>query len=197
MGNLYIDIETVKDGEAEKLFSDEWKEKNSESLCFLPEYNKIFCLSYGEIVKDGENLSFKISSLTGDEKTIIESFFLLTSAKNYTITGFNIKNFDIPFILKRAMKHGIRIPKEFYYYNKKPWEVTNILDLYEVYKMIGTKSGSLETICIHLGIKTSKDGIDGSLVQKFVDEGKGEDVVKYCEEDIRATAEVHKSFLKL
>lgn len=72
----------------------------------MPEYNKILTITVG--VKTVEGL--KIENLPGSEKEQIEKFFEIASKlynkKEASFCGHNIKNFDLPFIIKRALHHG-------------------------------------------------------------------------------------------
>lgn len=77
----------------------------------MPEYNKILTITVGVNTKEG----IKIENLQGLESDQIKKFFEIVE-KDYNKTapilcGHNIKNFDLPFIIKRALYHGIKIPQ--------------------------------------------------------------------------------------
>ncbi len=73
----------------------------------------------------------------------------------------------------------------------------NFIDLYEVYKHTGYKSGSLDLVCNFLSIPTPKDGIDGSQVQQFHDDGRDDEIRDYCKRDVEATILVYEKFKSL
>lgn len=216
---IFFDIETISEfpGNARNLggnniirsnenieiynIYDDYKslqEKHGEGLSFMPEYNKILTITVG--VKTVEGL--KIENLPGSEKEQIEKFFEIAS-KQYnkvapSFCGHNIKNFDLPFIIKRALKYGIKIPQRLKAHGKKPREMENILDLFEVYKYLSfSGKGSLDLICKFLNIPTPKEGIDGSQVQEYFDDWKEAEILEYCKRDVEATMKVYEKFLEL
>jgi predicted PolB exonuclease-like 3'-5' exonuclease len=138
---LFFDIETISHSLISK---DKYQERYADKLNFMPEFNQAFCISVGYIAADD---TYKISTLFGDEKGMIQEF--VDMIKNHTLSGFNIKGFDIPFIVKRAMHHSIAVPNSIKLWGRKPWELDNILDLCEVYKHTGMPA-SLDIVCQHL-----------------------------------------------
>lgn len=174
------------------------QEKYGEGLNFMPEYNKILTIVVG--VKTNEGIQIK--NLDGSEQDQIKKFFEIVE-KDYNKTapilcGHNIKNFDLPFIIKRALKYGIKIPQRLKAHGKKPREMENILDLFEVYKYLSfSGKGSLDLICNFLDIPTPKQGIDGSQVQKYFDDWKESEILEYCKRDVEATMKVYDKFLEL
>ncbi|USN57596.1 MAG: ribonuclease H-like domain-containing protein [Candidatus Peribacteria bacterium] len=109
-----------------------------------------------------------------------------------------MRGFDLPFIIKRAIHHGMHIPTELKTWGKKPREIDNIIDLYDVYKLMGYQSAGLGPVCEFLGLKSPKDhDIDGSQVQAYYDAGKTQDIIDYCIRDVHATIDVYKKFKSL
>ena len=166
---LFLDIETVSDDTI-----DRWAylDRYAEKINFMPEFNRVFCISIWYEDSDWER---KYKTLSWDEQKIISDFFDII--KNYTVCWFNIKMFDIPFIIKRAMKCWISIPSRFRVFYKKPWEIEGMLDLYDAYKHIGINSATLYLACNHLWVESSKDWIDGSMVQNYVDSWRWDEVI--------------------
>lgn len=190
MAILFFDIETVLDDHIHDDFTiDALREKHWENFDFMPEFHKILTICIGKIDLDG---SIVTRSIDGTEIEIIWQF--LDMIRSNVLCWFNIKWFDIPFIVKRALHHGFVIPGSLKLFGKKPWDMENMLDLYEVYKHTGYKSGSLDTICKFLSIPTPKQWIDGSQVQKFHDEWKDAEIVTYCMNDVEATIRVYEKF---
>ncbi len=182
--------------EDERIFEENKKfillqDKYWDKLNFMPEYNRVLCISIWF-----KNTDWWISSRTyrWDEKEIIKKFF--EAIKWRSICWFNIKGFDNPFILKRALKHWIDIPWALKMFWKKPWEMDHIIDLQEVYKSgVFSSFSNLDLVCNHLWITSPKDEwIDWSQVQEFYDKWKEKDIILYCERDVRATIEVYNYF---
>lgn len=186
---VFFDIETVRDDTLTPNEND--LERYSDRINFMPEFNKIFCISVWYIADDG----YQIKTFSWYETEIVNQFFDV--AKAHDLSGFNIKWFDIPFVVKRAVKLGIPVPQKLKVFGKKPWEVGGIIDICEAWKHIWYNTASLDVTCRHLGIKSSKDGIDGSQVQDFVDQWKWDEVIRYCEEDVRATMDIYKKLTEL
>lgn len=174
------------------------KDLHGDGLNFMPEYNKILTITVG--VKTAEGI--KVENLKGSEKEQIQKFFEIADKKYKdglpSFCGHNIKNFDLPFIIKRALHHGIKIPDRLKAYWKKPREMDYFIDLFEVYKYLSfSGKGSLDLICNFLDIPTPKEGIDGSQVQEYHDQGKDEEILEYCKRDVEATIKVYEKFLDL
>ena len=72
-----------------------------------------------------------------DEKVLLSDFFeLLNSYYNYRdaqLCAHNGKEFDFPYIARRALVNGITIPEILDLAGKKPWEV-NHLDTLQLWK---------------------------------------------------------------
>jgi len=76
-------------------------------------------------------------------------------------------------------------------FGKKPWEVPH-LDTLELWKFGDFKHyTSLKLLTHVLGIPSPKDDIDGSLVRDiFYEEEDLDRIVKYCEKDVIAVAQI-------
>ena len=74
----------------------------------------------------------------------------------------------------------------------KPWEVKH-LDTLDMWKFGDRKNyTSLELLATILGIETSKDDIDGSMVNTvYYKEKDLKRIARYCEKDVVVTAQVY------
>ena len=81
---------------------------------------------------------------------------------------------------------------------KKPWDV-KLLDTMDLWKFGDYKNyTSLDLLTSILGIPTPKDDIDGSMVADiYYIEKDLERIVRYCEKDVLAIAQVLLSFMNL
>lgn len=187
---VFFDIETVSD---ESVNREKHIDRYAERINFMWEFNKICCISLAY-----KNSKWDVVSTTysGEENEIITKFF--DAVENNRVCWYNVKWFDIPFIVKRAIKHGIQIPFQFKAYWKKPWEIDWIIDLQEVWKHIWMNTCSLEVLCEHLGIKSSKQWeIHGANVQEAFNNWRIKEICEYCEDDVRATVEVYERLKSL
>ncbi|MGD0710956.1 MAG: ribonuclease H-like domain-containing protein [Bacteroidales bacterium] len=187
---LFLDIETVpmcsEFDKMPEIFKKLWARK-SEFLSKKPEdtaatlysragiyaeFGKIICISVGMVNTTDGKLSLKLKSFYGDdEKKILNDFIKLINTqynrKENILCGHNAKEFDIPYLSRRMMVNGIKLPTMLDLAGKKPWEVAH-LDTMELWKFGDYKNfTSLELLANLFGIPTPKDDIDGSDVAWF------------------------------
>lgn len=183
---IFFDIETasVWDIPAKAL------EKYGEKLNFMPEFNQIVSIAVWQ--KVGRKYVVKAIKWTEAEK--IKVFFDLIKWKR--ICGFNIRNFDIPFIVKRALYHKIAIPNDLKFFGKKPWETDHIVDLFEIYKCnVWWAPGNMDLVSNFIWIKSSKDGwVDGSMVQELWDKWETKRINEYCIDDVQGNIDIYEYF---
>lgn len=156
-----------------------------EKVSLYPEFGVIACLSYG-VWKNGEMTISTISN--EDEETtikLIANLFHKAGASFLSPTGWNIKNFDIPWIIRKMLIYGISVPDAISTYNKKPWETVSI-DLKDVWKSFCSIDCNFEEATYALGIPSPKDDIDGSQVHSEYWNGNIERIKTYCEKDVKA-----------
>jgi predicted PolB exonuclease-like 3'-5' exonuclease len=148
-------------------------------------YNKVVCISVGA-VRDGK---VYIKSYTGEEKSILKNFFEKTAEFKY-LCNFNLINYDLPICRINSYRYpdllGI-IPPQFDDSFKKPWSMDSCIDLMQGIGGCFYVNPSLDEVCHHLGIKSSKEGgIDGSMISEFYyNNGIGE-IEQYCKRDVLA-----------
>ena len=155
------------------------------NVALFPEFGRIACLSYG-IWKDGEMQIQTISD--SDEVTMLKkiaNLFHKADSAGLIPTGWNIKNFDVPWIVRRLLINGIQVPDCLSSYEKKPWEM-NIFDMKEMWKSSSSLDVSFEEACFGMGIPTPKDDIDGSQVHSTFYAGEIDRVTTYCEKDVKS-----------
>lgn len=185
-----------------KYFKYEWDVKYSNvdeaylaNAGIISTYGRICCISFGFL----DNGNKRISSYYGeDEKLIVTQFNDLLKKiekKNFTLSGFRINAFDIPWILHKLHKYGIDPANIIYLYDKKPWEC-RIIDISESWKQKFAWSPTFDEVCYELGVKSPKDAMNGSEVHKYYWEGKYEDIKTYCEKDVSSSIDVGEIIYK-
>jgi DNA polymerase elongation subunit (family B) len=155
-----------------------------------PEFGKIICVSLGAIDKEGK---LKITTYDGEEKDILFKLkMVLETAENkYTICGYNIKSFDLPYLGKRFLINNIKPPKILPKHDTKPWEI-KALDVRDVWTFGGFKSfSSLEIICNLLGIET-KGIIKGEDVNQNYNNHDIDKIKEYSVKQIEYVSEIVK-----
>jgi DNA polymerase elongation subunit (family B) len=160
---------------------------------FLAEYGKLICISFGYYTNEGFKTATKsINDYSNEENfmTYVANLFKRVDEKKLFLSGHNIKGFDIPFLFKKMLQYGIKIPECLNTFNKKPWEII-VYDTGEITKSTGYVSSSLADVCYLLGLDSSKDDIDGSEVHGVYWKDKDvERICKYCAKDVVAVKEI-------
>lgn len=130
------------------------------------------------------------------ERDVLENFariLYIPPAERHTTTviGHNVSAFDLRFLTQRFIVNGIRPPVVISRAAQaKPWESEKVFDT--MVQWAGVKDRiSLEKLCLALSLPSPKGELDGSKVWQFVQDGRGEEVARYCERDVIACRAVH------
>ena len=163
-----------------------------ESAGIISTYGKICCISFGYVNDSGDK---QIRSFYGeDEREIVNNFNELLKkieTKKFKLSGFRINYFDIPFVLHKLHKYGIKPADIIYLYDKKPWDV-RIVDIADDWKQKFAWAFSFDEVAYELGINSPKENMNGSEVHEYYHKGKLEDIKRYCEMDVDVSIEVSK-----
>jgi predicted PolB exonuclease-like 3'-5' exonuclease len=218
---LFIDIETVSGVPDFNLLSEGMKEQWTRKAKFLKpvsedtdpamlftdragifsEFAKVVCIGIGCLVeRDGEWKILLKSLEDDDEKVLLNKFCeaigrFTKSMSDLRFCGHNIKEFDIPFLCRRMVIHGMKLPECMQLNGKKPWEIPHI-DTLDLWRFGDHKNfTSLALLAEVLGIPSPKDDIDGSMVgEVYWTERNLPRIGRYCLQDVYTTARV---FLRL
>lgn len=209
---LFLDIETVPAVSSysmlDQTFQGHWDKKSKQFRSeeqtadevydragIYAEFGKIICISVG-MIKEKNPFSFRLKSFYGDdEKSLLSDFsaMLIKFSKNKEalLCAHNGKEFDYPYIARRMIINSMIIPDILDNAGKKPWEV-KLLDTLDLWKFGDYKSyTSLNLLTAILNIPSPKDDIDGSMVARvYYDEYDIKRIVRYCEKDVLAVAQV-------
>jgi len=160
------------------------------------EFGKIICISTGIF----RNNSLWIKSFYGDgEKEILLEFTeMLEKAREKRfqyLCAHNGKEFDYPYLIRRMLVNGIKVPAILDLAGKKPWEV-NHLDTMELWKFGDFKNyTSLELLANLFGIASPKDDIDGGDVAAvYWEDHDLQRIVAYCQKDVKTIADLFLRF---
>jgi predicted PolB exonuclease-like 3'-5' exonuclease len=166
----------------------------------VPEFSKIVCASFAFVTPDGKVHKQTISG--DDEKQTlfeINQLFNKVQKSDFWLCGHNVKNFDIPHLLKRMVINGIRPSTLLPSYETKPWEIRAI-DTMDVWKF-GNPFGlsSLELMCAAMGVPSSKEGeITGNRVHEaYWEHNQLNLIVEYCERDVLVLVDLIKKLKEL
>jgi 3'-5' exonuclease len=207
---LFLDIETVPqfpvydqlDDRMRKLWDKkaEYLKKNDNDTADIlygragiyAEFGKIICVSVGFLKKK----EFRIKSFAGhDEKELLSSFTEMLDhhycRSEKTLCAHNGKEFDYPYLCRRMLVNGIKLPVILDNTGKKPWEV-NLLDTLDLWKFGDFKNyTSLDLLTAIFNIPTPKDDIDGSQVAEvYYKRNDLPRIISYCCKDVLAVAQL-------
>lgn len=161
------------------------------------EFAKVICISVGFF----NAKEFRIKSFYhDDEKQLLKDFAGLLNKhfnrKEHLLCAHNGKEFDFPFLCRRMLINGIKLPKALNIAGKKPWEVQH-LDTMELWKFGDYKSFTSLNLLAHIfNIPTPKDDIDGSDVARVYWEEKDmKRIVTYCQKDVLTVARLLLRFM--
>ncbi len=210
---LFIDIETVPQHpdlfELTEHMQHLWDKKSSyfrnenqlaadvyERAGIYAEFGKIICISAGGIIQKNGERFYKVKSFHNeDEKKLLSEFNDMlekfTSNPGKRLCAHNGQEFDYPYIARRTLINGLRIPRILDISGAKPWEIKErLLDTLQMWKFGDYKNyTSLDLLCAVFNIPTPKDDIDGSQVAKvYYLEGNLDRIIHYCEKDTLALA---------
>jgi len=165
-------------------FEDHYKSKAG----LFAEFGRIVCVSMGYVI---------------DNKIILKSFCdynesrLLTSVsesleKATSVVAHNGKNFDYPWLCRRMIVNGIKLPSLLQIQNLKPWEIKleDTLDMWRFGQF--NHNASLALMCSLFGIQSPKDGIDGSNIADLFYSDELDRISRYCEGDVTALINVYR-----
>lgn len=210
---LYLDIETVplkpEFSSLDEKSKELWDKKSSyfrkenetaedvyQRAGIYAEFGKIICISVGHIISQNGEYKVRIKSFFGDdEKALLVDFSNMlnkfSSRTDAQLCAHNGKEFDFPYIARRMLVNGIKLPVLLDIAGKKPWEVKH-LDTLELWKFGDYKNyTSLELLTSIFNIPSPKDDIDGSMIAEVYYQEKNIDrIVRYCEKDVLAVIQL-------
>jgi 3'-5' exonuclease len=214
---LFLDIETVAQhpdfSELDEKFKKHWEQKASflakneetpeeiyDRAGIYAEFGKIVCISVGFIRNENGEKKLRLKSFfNDDEKELLIEFFELLNqhynARDLLLCAHNGKEFDFPYIARRALINQLTIPSILDMAGKKPWEVPH-LDTLQLWKFGDYKNyTSLSLLTTIFNIPTPKDDIDGSMVNEVYWKDKDlERIAIYCQKDVVALTQLFLRF---
>ncbi len=211
---LFFDIETVPAVEHFSYLSEKMQELWTKKISYqskqenltaeelydragiYAEFGKIVCISVGFFHNKNGIQKFRIKSFYGhNEKTLINDFNQLLNkhfnTEQHYLCGHNSKEFDTPYIARRALINGLKLPKLLDLAGKKPWEIKH-LDTLDLWKFGDYKHyTSIALLAEIFKIPTPKDDIDGSMVAHVYWKEKDLDrIAQYCQKDVLTVAQL-------
>jgi DNA polymerase elongation subunit (family B) len=221
---LFLDIETVsgephfsglpvemqgfwqqKGGRFARYEGHDWTDDVASAIyerkaAIFAEFGRVIVISAGFIYQGEAGLAMKIKSFAHrDERSLLLEFKELLESHFHDpnvhyLCGHNIREFDVPYLCRRMVIHGIELPGILDVTGKKPWETQHFIDTMELWKFGDYKSFTSLALLAHiLGVPTPKDDIDGSDVGRvYWEEHDLDRICIYCEKDVATVAQILK-----
>ena len=208
---LFLDIETVPASPGFDSAADTvkkfWEKKSAflkkenetpaqlyERAGIYSEFGKIIVICAGHLSLRNGSRHIRIKSFAGDdEPSLLKGFSEMRqkfcTTREVDLCAHNGKEFDFPYIARRMLVNGLRIPRILDVAGKKPWEV-RFIDTMELWKFGDYKNYTSLDLLAHLfNIPTPKDDIDGSRVAEvYYKEKNLQRIVDYCRKDVVTVA---------
>jgi DNA polymerase elongation subunit (family B) len=201
---LTIDIETLpslQPVEADTRERRSGKDTDAHARTALSgDFGRILCIGFAEedgsgVVSrgclgwDGERKKFD-----GDEDQILTAFWRMLKGFRPSVdrvVGHNLFDFDLKFIYKRSVVHGVKpsVELSFARYRNQP-----LFDTMCEWERWGYGSKiSLDRLARVLNLPSSKsDGVDGSQVSQLFSAGEHEAIYNYCQRDVELTRLIYR-----
>ncbi len=163
-----------------------------------PEFGKLVCISLGFIADQNESeVQVKTTSfMHSDERLLLLCFFeFLAShfngARFTHLCGHNIREFDIPFICRRGLVNGLKLPDCINHIGKSRWQVHNLIDTMLLWRFGDYKHySSLDLLCHIMQMDSPKSDLSGDKIHESYWRGQYDEIKCYCEKDVFATAQL-------
>jgi DNA polymerase elongation subunit (family B) len=171
-------------------------EKFARHASFYPEFGRVVCISAAFInFLPGKEPELVVKSFySSDERALLSAFGQMLDKQKRCpcLCAHNGREFDYPYLGKRFLIQGIHLPRCLSLRDKAGWETRHLMDTMHLWRFSAWKEyRRLELICAVLDIPTSKDDIDGSMVNDvFWKERNLTRIARYCQKDVIALIQV-------
>ena len=202
------DIDEIHERYTPGHYEEPIEELFRQKASIYAEFGKVVCVSLGMVVMDNGMYKLRIKTFRSrDEKALLVA---VAGALNKAVFvgGHNIKQFDCPFLCRRFLSMGMKIPQVINAMGKKPWEIFQV-DTFEMWQFADFKyTVSLDTLCMVFNVPSPKTGITGKDVfdlyyhvgatDELPFEGEEERmnaIQTYCQGDVVATVNVYLAMM--
>ena len=211
---LFLDLETASltedYNELPERLQYHWKRKaskikNDENIspdqlyfdraAIYAEFGKVICIGVGGFYE--HDTKFRAKTLVStDEKSLLLEFKKLVEEhpahEQLILCAHNGREFDFPYLCRRMLINGIKLPEVLNITGKKPWEVMHI-DTLEFWKFGDFKNyTSLDLLASVFDIPGSKSQMDGSEVNtNYYHQKDMNKIAVYCREDVVVLAQLY------
>ena len=186
MTNFYFDVETCPQDKEKYLATTDDEERKK---LLNPIDSRIVAIGIKQKGKEPVILlDFE------DEKKMLEEFWekLAHFKKEHAygkIVGFNVKNFDLPFVVTRSFINNVKIV---------PFVLKDVVELREQLSAFkyGNVRGKLKEFAVLMGIEVI-EGLEGDKVAELCWSEDKKTLGKYLRKDLEITEKVHERIVEL
>jgi predicted PolB exonuclease-like 3'-5' exonuclease len=205
--NCYIDIETIPSGEpidprtltppsvmtkadtiekwyvekAPEIAKEKFKARALDSM-----QGEILCIGYA--IDDGEPRCIR----DGGEYDILAHFYESVMDEyvgSHTFIGWNIGSFDIVWLWRKAVKYDLRGLRNLF--NRDRYR-GNCVDLMQIWASDYKNYNKMDDVAKFLGLPGKPEGMDGSKIYDLYLEGRMDDIVDYCLNDVSTVRDIYR-----
>ena len=131
--------------------------------------------------------------LDKDEKSILDKFWGLvremkTKDATFKLIGFNCWSFDVPFLIVRSFKYGVKVIDT----SGKVIDLRYLLAYGNKYQ-----NGTLSDYAKLIGLEPKYNGYNGSDMKRLFEENRFDEIEKYAISDIKITFDIYKRALDI
>lgn len=155
-----------------------------------PNFGRILCIGYA--IDDAPATTIHPPSpegyggASGDSERDVLAEFWSTAERATILVGHNAVSFDVPFLWKRSILHGVKPLLNL----DDPSLVADTMLIWDM--RMPRKHTSLDLLAKLLGIPTSKTEMHGAEVYDYYRAGKLDAIYQYCQRDVEVTRDVYR-----
>lgn len=179
----------------------EWRHQKWLSTALDPNYGEIICIGVkcdaGDIrvfCRDSYKDTKEADIIKGFYDYLYEIGVWKWDFAQWRWIGFNIRQFDFPFLYKRSLSLGVipSFPLPNFYKSFNP----RIIDLMEMWAGRNFKGNSLKNVCEILNIEC-KTEMDGADVWPTVEAGNIQKLIEYNKEDVMVARKLYENLNRI
>jgi hypothetical protein len=173
----------------EKTTKEEFDGIRNKTMATSPFFGEIACIG---IMKVTSNNEYDTIAITGTEEQILKKWWQIISKHRGLFVHFNGLGFDVPFIVKRSLKHKILPTNQSFLDTRRFLKYPH----FDVYQILGDfdrwNSASLNLASDWLGFETPKGGeVVASNVYDAYKKGEIDKIAEYCLKDVETTFKIY------
>jgi len=207
MKRLFFDIETTANPDALQLMPDpkapanlkdpekiaaaieEKKRELVEMAALDPDYGRLLSIGFStgdEVAVMLNEAVFPGHDYAIPEEDMLKRFWMVLQSCGGACVGYNILSFDLPYLMRRSMALGVKLPFVPMLAKFRTDPVTDLMAI--LYNWGGDRYKPLKTVALLYGLENGAGGIDGSQVAGL----DAETLVRYQVSDVRLVMQLYQ-----